>query len=53
MRIWVVYQWDIFDNMEFGHRYFLDKDTAMKYYYNNANNNSDGYWDWDEIIVEG
>ena len=52
MKIWVVYRWDRWNHTEYGRKYFLDQDRAMRYYEGNKENDLDGSWDWDEIKTE-
>jgi hypothetical protein len=53
MKLYVVYKEDRFDGTKYGSKYFLNRETAMTYYENGLKDeNSYGFWDWDEIETE-
>ena len=53
MKVYVVYQWDHWDNTECDRRYFLNQEKAMQYYYEKSKEDHPHViWDWDEIETE-
>lgn len=51
MKLYVVYQWGRFDNVEYNRKYFCNQENAMKYYKDRPSDCYDS-WDWDEIETE-